>query len=251
MLEEKRQDIVRRYGSYQRCIWSSFQKKNIDANEFRNYLKSLEAFESGHDVQCKLLTEIKSELEEAETTHDLLSLVNDNCASYMNIRLLEHIVEEYHLDDGQEQMKYPQYLLDYINLHSIKDIKFAEIDPELVKSAEKSKTISLKLDIETTCKLAKISDLHVAVARILHLVPSAVQIYSIEEGCVVVKFCLPTRVADIIFTRSKKFSIIEQEKFISLSVLWLQYEDMKFYFSKDVEGKAKAKVTTSGKLCMY
>ena len=248
MLERNRQGIVRHYASYCRCIWKSIQEKNVNVNDFCNYLMSLEAFESGHDVQCKLLTEIRTELEEAKTTHDLLVLVNKNCASFMNIGLLEHIVEEYDLDKGQDKMKYPQYLLEYINKHKIKE--FADtINPELVKSAEKSKKVSLKLDIAATCKLTKIIDVQVAVARILHLIPSAVQLYSIEDGCVVVKFHLPTRVAEIIFTKSMEFSPVEQKVLVSLSVLWLEYEDMKFCFSENVlEDTVKAK---AGKLCMH
>ena len=249
MLDRNRRGIVYQYASYCRCISQSIKEKNISVKDFCAYLTSLEALESSNDVQCRLLTEIRTELEEAKSTHDLLALVNKYCTSFMNIGILEHIVEEYDLDKGQNKMKYPQYLLEYINKHKIKE--FAEMNPELVKSAEKLKIIGLKLDIAATSKLTKIIDVQDAVARILDLKPSALQLYSIEDGCVVANFHLPTRVAEIIFTRRKKFSPVEQKEFISLSVLWLEYEDMKFYFSKVLEGKAKAKFTTSGKHCMH
>ena len=230
MLDSNRQDIVTRYASYFRCIRKSIEEKKITVSDFSCYLISLEAFESDNDVQCKLLTEIKPELEKANSIGKLFVLVLVYCASFMNIGILQHIVKEYELDNGDDKLKYPEYLLAFINKHRISE--FAEINPELDKAIKKSKEVSLKLDIDATCKLSKITDLQVAVARILHLIPSAIQLYSIEDGCVIVKFLLPKKVADIIFHSSKIFSTTEEMKLQSLSVLWLKCDSVRFYVSK-------------------
>ena len=95
--------------------------------------------------------------------------------------------------------------------------------------------ISLKLDIAATCKVMKIADIHVAIARILHLIPSAIQLVDIDDGCVVVKFRLQASIADMVFTKNKKFSPTEEETLRSLKVLWLEYDDRKFKFRKDPE----------------
>ena len=233
MLNMNRKDIVSRYAAYFRCIQKSIEEKGICVSDLCSYVMSLEAFEPDHDIQCKLLAEIRHEVESAESTQKLLDLVAKNCVSFMNIGILEHIIAEYELDNGQDKMKYPDYLLSYINKHKISE--FLEINPKLAESADTSKEISLKLDISATCKLAKIKDINAAVAQILHLLPTTIQLISIEKGCVVVKFHILTFIADIVFTKNKKFSPLEEEALHSLSVLWIECNGRKFEISKDSE----------------
>ena len=135
MLDSNRQDIVTCYASYFRCIQKSITAKGISIVDLCSYVMSLEAFESDHNVQCKLLVDIRPELERAESTHKLLDLVAKECVSFMNIGILQRIVAEYELDNGQDKMKYPDYLLSYIKKHKISEL--AKIYPNLVKCNEK------------------------------------------------------------------------------------------------------------------
>lgn len=230
MLDSNRRDIVTRYASYCRCIQKSIEEKRVSVSELCSYLKKIEAFEADHNIQCKLLYEIEHELESAESTQKLLDLVAKECTSFMNISILECIVGEFELDGGQDKMKYPEYLLSYINKHKIAE--FVQMNPKLSMSADRSTNIILKVDITTTCKLTKIKDLQVAVARILHVVPSTIQLISIEEGCVMVRFRIPTFVADIIFTENKRLSPSEEVTLRSLSVLWLECNGRHFKISE-------------------
>ena len=233
VLDSNRHDIVTLYASYFRCIQESIERKGISVVKLCSYVMSLEAFEADHDIQCKLLAEIRHELESAESTQKLLDLVAKDCASFMNIGILGRIVKEFGLDSGQDAMKYPEYLVSYINKHKISE--FTQINPKLAESTDTSKEISLKVDIAATCKLAKIKDLHAAVAHILHLLPSAIQLVSIQQGCVVVKFRILTHVADMIFTKDKKFSHSEKDILRSLSVLRLECDGRKFEVSEGSE----------------
>lgn len=231
VLEANRKKIVVRYASYLRCI-RRFIEEKISVSELRSYLLSLEAFDSESDcnVQQKLLSGMRAELEKASTIHQMFDLVTKECASFLNFEIFQCIVEEYDIDHGQEALKYSEHLHDYVEKHKISE--FVAINPKLLESTENSEELVLKLDIDTMRQLTRITDLQKVVSRILNLLPSALRLYSIEDGCVVVTFHLPKLVADKIFSKSKQFSQKEKEEFCSLFVSWLSYGGRKFIFNK-------------------
>jgi hypothetical protein len=65
-------------------------------------------------------------------------------------------------------------------------------------------------------------DLRKAVAGILHLRVSALRIFSVEEGCVIVTFLIPCQVADFLFSGDSVFTSEDVTEFQSLSVLWVK-----------------------------
>ena len=106
------------------------------------------------------------------------------------------------------------------------------------KHSTGSAKITLKFDIELTSKLAKVTNLQVAVAKILGLKASTLQLVNIEEGCVTATFHIPAEAANIIFVHNKQFTPGDIEDFQALSVLWLECNGQKYDFSKDkVQGK--------------
>lgn len=72
--------------------------------------------------------------------------------------------------------------------------------------------------------------------------PFTIRLYNIEEGCIMVTFCLASAVANKIFTGEKSFSPSEMERFCSLSVQWLQVDHFMFYFKKSVPVATKSKL---------
>lgn len=230
LLVEYRKKIVKQYASYVHCIRASILERGITVSELCSYLLSLDAFQAGHNVQCKLLSGVKDKFEGASTIHQILDIVTKDCASFLDFEIYQCIVDEYDFDHGQNAMKYSEHLKEYIEKHTIAEL--AKVVPKLCQSTDDTKEVTLKVDIELTCKLAKIVDLKKEVARILHLMPFAIRLYSIEDGCVMVTFHLPASVADIIFTGGKKFTPSEMEIFWSLSVLWLRCDHSIFYFKK-------------------
>ena len=221
LLTEYRKKIVKQYASYVHCIRAAILEKGISVSELRSYLLSLDAFQSGSNVQCKLLSGVKDKLEAASTVYQILDTVTKDCSSFLDYEIYQCIVDQYDIDQGQKALNYPEYLQEYIEKHRIAEL--AKVIPKLNQSdAQGTKEVVLQLDIELTSKLTKIIDLKKEVARILNVMPFTIRLYSIEQGCVVVTFRLPTAVAKNVFTTEKEFSSSDEEKFRSLSVLWLR-----------------------------
>lgn len=83
-------------------------------------------------------------------------------------------MNSYKLDQGQEELKYPEHLKAYINKHKIEE--FAKINSFLnnpllknVSASSKQKSLILKIDIKSTSRLAKLMDIQTAIAKIFKL----------------------------------------------------------------------------------
>lgn len=243
LLTEYRKKIVKRYASYVHCIRTAILEKGISVSELCSYLLSLDAFQSGSNVQYKLLSGVKDKLEAANTIYQILDTITKDCSSFLDYEIYQCIVDQYDIDHGQKALNYPEYLQEYIEKHRIAEL--AKVIPKLSPSnTQDTKEVILKLDIELTSKLTKIIDLKKEVARILNLMPFTIRLYSIEQGCVVVIFRLPSVVAENIFTTEKTFSCLEKEKFRSLSVLWLRCDTFVLHIGR-VQSSETSKVDAS------
>ena len=230
-LEVNFEQIIRQYGSFVNCILTSIQAKGVTVNNLRSYLVSISAFQSGfYKEECKLLSAVKPELEKASTINEIFDLLNWNCASFFNYHIFQFLVDEYDIKDTRNRLKYPKYLKEYVEKHKISE--FIEINPALKKVKDGSSKLVLKFDIKLTCKVAKIDDLLIAVAKILRLRASTLQLLGIEEGCVVVTFLIPSVVADVVFVSNKKFSTEDVQEFRVSSVLWLECNGCRYDFSR-------------------
>ena len=232
-LEMNLEQIFGRYASYAHYILMSIKAKGISVTDFRSYLLNLAAFQSGSNEQCKLLSGMKAELDEADTINKIFDLVSCNCASFFNIKIFQLLVDRFGIKDTEVTgiLDYPEHLKAYINMHKISE--FIAINPALEKHSTGSAKITFKFDIELTSKLAKVTKLQAAVAKILNLKASALQLLSIEKGCVTVTFHIPAEAADIIFGQDKEFTPKDIKDFQALSVLWLECNGSKYNFSKD------------------
>ena len=83
--------------------------------------------------------------------------------------------------------------------------------------------------MQNQCKLLDLQD---RISDILDVLPGALRLVSVEEGCVVVTFLIPTKLAQIIFTSEKEFTVDEEQEFQALSVVWLECNRRKFVFRK-------------------
>ena len=235
ILETNRKEIVARYASYVRYIRNSLDRRSVD--ELCSYLLSLEAFQSGSNFSCKLLSGEKDELEKASTICQIFNVLN-RCTSYINCEIYQRIVDDYDIDNGQDEvLKYPGYLKAYFEKHKISE--FIKINPKLEKITDKTKGLILKFDVEETCRLAKVIELKKEVARVLELLPSAIQLYGIDDGCVVVTFHLPKFVADLVFPEGKKSLSHKQKELRLLPILWLECNENRYNFKEVIESQGK------------
>ena len=226
-LEDNLKKIVKRYASFVAYILKSVEEKKITPSTLRAYLLNLPAFEGRKNKKVKLLSGIRAELEKASAISDIFNILSTEYASFLNYDVFACIIEEYDLDEGQDKLKYPEYLEGYIKQHKLSE--FMDINPLLKNFSDSSKKLVLKFDIEVTCGLAKMHEITKAVASALGLRKSALRILDVEDGCVVLSFLIPTPVADAIFTPEKKFTPQQVDYFRSLSLLWLKCDDRVFY----------------------
>lgn len=231
MLQTNHKQIATQYGSYVTCIRESLvslqESQSRTMTSLRFHLLGLDACDSGYNVQKgrKLLSELEDQLKAANDIDEIIWLLQKKCASYLNIWIF---LDEFHLDmSNQEALKYPVFLKQYIEKHRISEI----IDklPKLEDYFGGYTKLTFKLDISLAQKHSDLIKIEIAIAQILGISPAAIIIKDIKRGCVVVTTCIPTFVAEDIFTSDKTFSPEEEEKFRSLPVLWLQCGHSKKY----------------------
>ena len=230
-LEMNLEQITTRYTSYTDYIHMSIKAKGVSVSDFRSYLIKLTAFRPGCKEQCKLLSGIKAELDEADTINKIFDLLICEC-TFFDTKIFELLVNRFGIKDTEDTgiLDYPEHLKAYINRHKISE--FIAINPALEKHTKSAK-ITFKFDIELTSKLAKVTNLQAAVAKILGLKPSTLQLLNVEEGCVTVTFHIPAEAADIIFVHNKQFTPGDIENFRAMSVLWLECNGHKYDLTKD------------------
>jgi hypothetical protein len=232
-LQTNLENIMRHYASFVDFIHRSIQSKGIDVSTLRIYLLSLSAFSA--DGRVELLSDVKPELEKAATIGEIFILLA-KCTSFLNYKIYWCLADNFKIEDSLE-LKYPEFLKNYIEMHRISE--FICFNPTLEKMQYKSQIMVLKLDIETTCVLAKITDLRSAVAKILGLNMAALKIISIEEGCVMVTFLIPNKAAEILFVSDRLFSQNDIKQFRSCSVLWLECNGCRYDFhGYNIKGNA-------------
>ena len=225
------QHITNCYASYVHCIRKSIKEKGVTAEDLCAYLMNLRAFKRGHQEKTTLLSERKDELEKAQTIDKIFTILSAKCASFLNFEIFQSMVDDYDIDKNQERLNYPQHLRDYAEKHKLSE--FVHINPLLKKLDESTKKLQLKLNIESTCSLAKLDDLRKPIANILGIQKSALRIVDIKEGCVEVTFLIPASVADTIFTSDRIFTPQDVHDLQSLSVMSLKCNGYSFEFQKE------------------
>jgi len=230
--------IIKRYGTYVRHIRETLKARGVRVKDLCSDLKTVSAF--NHTAQDHLLLSThEDELKRAIDFNDVFDLLNKEYASFLNYEIFKYILDTYHLDDGREEFKYPEYLKAYVEKHKV--CEFVIVNPQLQKLSEASKPLTIKLDIDSTSKLSKLSkllDLKSEIANILDLKPVALQLVDIKDGCLILTFLIPAPVADHIFNKLTIFSKKRTQQFQALKVLWLECNGCKidFFTARDLSG---------------
>ena len=226
--------IISCYGSYVDCIRMSVTSQGVTAKDLKIFLMGFSAF-SHREQQIVLFS--GSKFRDAHDVADIFELLIEEYASFMNYEIFQIIQKRYVFDEGQEALKYPKHLKEYVE--KLKYTEFIEIKGGLREVPEKntdtSQKMILKIEIEKTCNLAKLLNLKNDIARILGITPLGLQLIDVEEGCVVVTLLVLYCIADAIFTGQKKkiFSPEQILMFQVLSVQWLKCKDYEWNFIED------------------
>ena len=224
-------EIIKCYNSYVTCIRSSIIKQGKTAKELCSFLMGLSAFSHG-DKMDTLLCDCK--LDEVVDIHDIFILLLKDYSSFLNYGIFQTLQEQYVTNEGQEELKYPERLRAYIEKHKIEE--FVEIKLIFGEMTAISRKMTLRFDIEVTCKLAKVKSLENEIANIMRINPTGLRLRDIKEGCVIVTFLILNTIARVIFAgdKHKIFTKKQMENFRTLPIRWLKCDEYSWNFDKEV-----------------
>ena len=118
-------------------------------------------------------------------------------------------------------MKYPEHLNAYIKRHKVSE--FIEVNPLLKEyTAATSRELVLKIDIESTSRLAVLANLKAAVAKVLGLKPATLRLLDIKEGCVAATYLIPTPVAKLVFSERTVLTDKQKKQLQALPALRME-----------------------------
>ena len=216
-LRLRRRQIMNRYAEFRSSVYELIKNKNVPVGDFLYFLKALP------DCKNKL-----DSLSEDSTILDVFKIIGDELSSYLHYEIFQSIINKYCTPSEKvdcDDLKYPEYLKDYIEHLDIKH--FLEINSELENlSSTDTKKLCLKIDMDETTKMTQIKDLESSIAEILgpSIRPSELKLIDVKKGCLLLTFLIPAITADATF--ANKLTKDQIKRFHSLSVRWLKCEDI-------------------------
>ena len=219
--------IIKRYGYYVNCLRVILQEKGVSPKELSDHLLSLSAFSAEH--RLALIADKDHKLEKAEAIIDVIVFLKKECSSFLDYEIFQEIATKYNIREDREELRYGEYLTAYVNKHKVSE--FIQVNP-LLKSRDSSEKLTLKLDLQSTYRLAKVVELKESIAEVFKLNLTALQIVDLNKGCIVVTFLIPAHVADILFTTDTEFTPHQVDQFRALSILWIECNNLTFHFRK-------------------
>ena len=223
--------IKDQYASYVSHIYESI-KDTVSVESLCAYLLDLSALDCDKEEdkeQFKLLSAVRAKISQAKSIDDIVFALQENCATFLHYDVF-HIIQKHYKIAVSEELDYPEHFKAYINEHKVSE--FIAINPKLEINPTTSEKLILKFNIPHTSRIAKVIDLKVAIAEILHLKPSALQIVGVDKGCVEVTFRIPSGVAEFIL---KELTHIQVEIFQALSVMRLRCSHCNYDFNGEYD----------------
>ena len=198
--------------------------------DFRTYLLKLPAFTNNQ--QDKVLSGVKDKMKNARTINEIFDLIGEEYTSFLNCDIFLSILNQYCSGVDNNALKYPEHLKAYIDQHTINE--FISVNCELEKITDKDEKLKFKFDIEQTSKVAKVKS---KIAAILGVTPSALRLFSIEKGCLIVTFLTPAFVADKIFSAGGILATKQMDELCANSVMWVKFRDYRIKVGKKNQGQ--------------
>ena len=177
-LQNDLQNIIQLYGSYVSCILESLQAKGVHVKDLRAYLLNLSVVQlTETKPKLMLLSQNRADLEKAIDLNEIFNFLSTNHASFLHYEIFAAVAEKYEIVRGK---KYPEELKAWINKHRVPN--FATVNLQLKEFSEGSKKLVLRLDIKSTCELARLKKLKPALANVLGVKASMLEILDVESS---------------------------------------------------------------------
>ena len=169
--------------------------------------------DGAHGRSCvSLFQHHHQNLVEAKRIEEIFIIINPYL-SYFNYELVQVIIDTHGTDKDKKNMQ--QYLKDFSDY--CKKVPCVEFHEESDCNESKRTKIKFKLDYnKSQLKLGDVKRIQRRIARILKLKPSVLFLHSVDDGCVVFTFLLPTstinHVMDMI--ACKESTLLDEVKLI-------------------------------------
>ena len=204
-----RDTITTQFASYVSEVYERIEAKQIDLNKIKQFLEN----------------KLDSDLEGANSLDDIFRLLrrrNQTSFNFLNYHIYESLRGKFIPEEWDESFKYPDYLKDYASKHRVSE--FLGISPKLkeIDINTSNNILHIKFDTQASDKLISVLELQQSLAPLLEVMPSALQILNIEQGCVIVTFLIPAHAANLAFQHVREFT---PEQLSRLSVKWIKLGD--------------------------
>ena len=196
LLDETEQ-MKRHFSHFALEVIRSLKDSNIPLDEIKFSVLSLSAFTDNDDVNI-ITDDDKCKIESAKTVTDIfITLTQSMYISMFNYHIIEHIISEHGVERDQ------RYLADYLEkFQTFCQRSIFEIPNSLFENISQSSNELKVFTLKCTKGVTTINGVERArgkIARIFSLRPAALQLRSIEKGCVELHFLISIAVADCIF----------------------------------------------------
>ena len=176
-LKSDTRKIIFTFAKFTRCIKKSFKEQGVLVSEIIHSLVSLKAFISDIGIEV-LKDEDVQELRKAKSHDDVFIAISDYISFY-NYHIVEHLIDLHGSPEDQDKLK--EYVATF-DMFCQK--KVFEIPLQAFSTPRKTEK---QLAIKCTADVANLHGVRIIeekVTKMLNLRPSAIQLYSITDGCI-------------------------------------------------------------------
>ena len=202
MLGDDVRKMKRLFGSLVTTTCDSVEER-IPVVKFAKHILALGAYDPAPEERDRsLLDEHRPEIKGAKSISEIFIILSAYW-NYLSYEILEYIIEHYGTSDDAERLRdYNEKLYDFCK-RSIYEVPMpVRGNGTENKSSPKQKELYVKLDVRDDIPSEQFNRIKRRIAKILHVQPATLQIYSMNKGCVQLTFLIPKFVAQEIFPLS-------------------------------------------------
>ena len=204
MLCDDVRKMKRLFGSLVTTTCDSVEER-IPVVKFAKHILALGAYDPAPEERDRsLLDEHRQEIKGAGSISEIFIILSAYW-NYLSYEILEYIIEHYGTSDDAKRLK------DYsVKLHDFCKRRIFEFPMPVRgngtenKSSPKQEELYVKLDVRDDIPSEQFNQIKGRIAKILHVRPATLQIFSIDKGCVQLTFLIPKFVAQKIFPLSEE-----------------------------------------------
>ena len=198
-LKSETKNMLTRFSDFTVAIRDSLESQ-IPLNKLKHSILNLNAFTDGTGISAKVLDpQDAQKIEHAKSIAKVFNALR-TYISFLNYEIIEWLIKHYGTDDDKTKLQeYCSELKKFCqkSVYEIPSKTYSNPRPE-------ANEFVIKCTSECVKTLQDVRDVKVKVADVLSLRYTALQLHTIEKGCVELHFFIPTAAADHLFPITSK-----------------------------------------------